>query len=126
MPAAEEEVSIFAEIRLTPADVERLQGAGLDHLIVRRGSSATPGQYMRLRADGTCTALGRDGLCSIHASRPTLCRAFPFYVDLFAGLSMVASCPGIGAGEQSVTDLRQEIEAVADMYSFWLIEIRGH
>jgi Fe-S-cluster containining protein len=112
--------SIFAQIRLTPADVERLQRAGLDHLIVRRGSIDQPDYYMRLRPDGTCSALSDNKLCSIHPHRPTICRAFPFYLDIFAGLTMVSSCPGVGAGEQTVEELREEITAAADMYRYWL------
>lgn len=124
-PPRDEVISVFTEIRLSTKDVISLQNAGFDRLIVRRGSPENPGHYMRLGEDGTCSALAKDGLCSIHPSRPTLCRAFPFYIDLFAGLSMVASCPGIGAGEQTVAELGAEIEAVAEMYAFWLKEIRG-
>lgn len=118
-----DEVSIFAQIRLSEKDVERLQAAGRDDLIVRRGASQTPRHYLRLLPDGTCAALAKDLLCTVHAARPTLCRAFPFYLDLFAGLSMVASCPGVGAGERTVAELSEEIEAVAEMYKLWLAEI---
>jgi Fe-S-cluster containining protein len=121
---AERTVNIFAEIRLTVQDIERLQDAGLDSLIVRRGSPGRPGYYMRLLPDGTCAALSPDKLCSIHPHRPTLCRAFPFYVDLFAGLSLVSSCPGVGAGEQTVKELKPEIQAAIDMYEFWLEQMR--
>ena len=117
-------VSVFAEIRLTDADVERLQGGGLDGLIVRRETTGGLAYYMKLRPDGTCSALADDGLCSIHAERPTLCRAFPFYLDLFAGLSLIASCPGVGAGQQTVAELKNEIDAAGKMYEFWLDQIR--
>lgn len=117
------EASIFAQIRLTDRDVLRLQRAGLDEYIVRRGDAAAPDYYMRLAADGSCAALAKDGLCGIHASRPTLCRAFPFYFDLFAGLAMVESCPGVGAGEQTVDHLRTDIGAAVEMYDFWIGEV---
>jgi Fe-S-cluster containining protein len=117
-------VSIFAQIRLTETDIERLRNAGNDWLMIRRGDTSTPHYYMRLQEDGSCAALGADGMCSVHASRPTICRAFPFYIDLFAGLSMVNSCPGVGAGEQTVERLMPEITAAADMYEFWIQEIR--
>lgn|GEM_PF-1293636 len=118
-----ERVSIFAQIRLTDVDVLRLQSAGLDHLITRRGDLSAPQYYMKLDSDGSCAALARDGLCGIHAQRPTICRAFPFYVDLFAGLSMVGSCPGVGAGEQTVEKLQPEIDAASEMYEFWLRQL---
>jgi Fe-S-cluster containining protein len=116
--------SIFAEIRLTPEDVERMQNAGLDHLIVRRESGQQAAHYMRLGVDGSCAALSADKTCSIHPHRPTICRAFPFYVDLFAGLSMVAACPGVGAGERTVRELEPEIRAAITMYDFWLARMR--
>jgi len=119
-----ERVSIFAQIRLTSNDVERMQAAGHDHLMVRRGDTAAPDYYMRLQADGSCSALAGDGLCSIHPHRPTICRAFPFYIDLFAGLSMVESCPGVGAGEQPIENLKTEVDAAVEMYEFWIKELR--
>lgn len=121
----EEGVSIFALIRLTDEDVQRLQAAGLDHMIVRRGSLEKPSYYLRLRPDGACSALTSDNLCSIHPHRPTLCRAFPFYFDLFAGLSMVASCPGVNAGESTVKELETEIRAAVAMYEFWVAQVRA-
>lgn len=116
-------ISIFAQIRLLPVDVQRLQFAGLDDMIVRRGSIEEPRYHLRLKPDGTCAALASGGLCSIHHARPTLCRAFPFYVDLFAGLSMVRSCPGVGAGKTKIKDLTTEIESAVTLYRFWLDEI---
>lgn len=116
--------SVFTEIRLIPKDIERLQGQGLDHLIVRRGAIGAPAYYLRLQADGTCMALSEDNLCTIHPFRPTLCRAFPFYIDLFAGLSMIRSCPGVGAGETDVSDLKNEIRAAVEMYDFWMDLLR--
>lgn len=117
------EASIFAQIRLTEHDVRRLQDAALDGAIVRRGDPSSPSYYLKLKPDGTCESLSPDGMCSIHHSRPTLCRAFPFYIDMFVGLSMVEACPGVGAGESSVADLQEEIEAAVEMTSFWIREI---
>ena len=119
-----ERVSIFSQIRLTDQDIERLQAAGYDWLMIRRGDPDAPDYYMRLQDDGSCAALGSDRLCGIHPHRPTICRAFPFYVDLFAGLSMVSSCPGVGAGEQTVARLRPEITAAVEMYEFWTEQLR--
>jgi len=115
-----EEASIFAQIRLTPDDVTRLQGAGLDWLMVYRGSASKPSHYLRLKEDGSCAALTALGSCSIHANRPTICRAFPFYLDLFAGLTMVEACPGIGSGEQPLSALAEEVNAAIKMYRFWI------
>jgi Fe-S-cluster containining protein len=119
-----EQVSIFAQIRLTDEDVKRIQSAGLDDLIVRRGSPEDPHYYMKLKPDGSCAALAKDGLCSIHGQRPTICRAFPFYIDMFAGLAMISSCPGVDAGEQPVEALQTEIGAAIDIYGFWIEQLQ--
>ncbi|MHB9130473.1 MAG: YkgJ family cysteine cluster protein [Armatimonadota bacterium] len=119
------EISIFAQIRLTETDVARLQNAGLDYMIVRRRSGAQLAYYLRLHEDGSCTALSPGNYCTIHAARPTLCRAFPFYIDLFAGLSMVTACPGIGAGKCTIDDINDEVEAAVEMYDFWVKSIQG-
>lgn len=121
---AAEEVSIFAQIRLTSEDVHRLRAAGLDHFMVYRGDPSDPSYYLRLQADGSCAALAANKLCSIHPHRPTLCRAFPFYFDLFAGLCMVDACPGVGAESQPAEALSDEIEAATTMYDFWIKQFR--
>lgn len=112
--------SIFAQIRLTPEDVSRLQQAGLDAMMVYRRTDSKDARYLRLRDDGSCSALTKSGSCGIHPHRPTICRAFPFYLDLFAGLSMVEACPGVGAGEQPVSQLLEEVRSAVAMYRFWV------
>src|SRR4028119_2407383 len=44
-----EGVSIFAQIRLTPDDIERLQTAGLDRMIVYRGDAVKPNESTPVR-----------------------------------------------------------------------------
>ena len=118
-----EDVSIFAQIRLTPEDVDRLRSAGLDHLMVYRGSVGQMDYYLRLRTDGSCAALKVDGSCSIHPHRPTICRAFPFYFDLFAGLCMVEACPGTNSEPVPIAERSEEIESAIKMYQHWLKEV---
>lgn len=106
----------FSEIALTGEDASRLLAAGCSHLI----EFTEAGHYrMRLLEDGTCSAL-KDGRCSIHKIKPTLCRAFPFYVDMFVGLCGVTECPGFGSGWTKIEDLQAEVKAAKEMYSFWL------
>lgn len=106
----------FSEIVLTDEDVGRLLDAGASHFI----ELTEQGHYrMKLQPDGTCTAL-KEGRCSIHKVKPTLCHAFPFYVDMFVGLCGVTECPGFGSGWTRVEDLKGEVQAAKDMYSFWL------
>lgn len=124
-PEPEGVVSIFALIRLSDTDLRWLQDAGLDRMVVRRGTMEQPAYYLKIREDGTCAALDSDRRCKIYAHRPTLCRAFPFYFDLFAGLSMVSSCPGVDAGQSTVGELQTEILAAVEMYELWLAEVRS-
>jgi len=106
----------FNEIVLTEEDTNRLLSSGCAHLIERTDE----GYYrMKLHQDGSCVAF-ISGRCSIHAVKPTLCRAFPFYVDMFVGLCGVTDCPGFGSGWTKVEDLRGEVKAAKKMYSFWL------
>src|SRR3954467_8392085 len=58
-------ISIFAQIRLTPEDVDRMRDAGLDHLMVYRGDPADPHYYLRLQPDGSCSALSATNMCTI-------------------------------------------------------------
>lgn len=115
-----DKISIFGQIRLTLEDVERLQSGGLDSVIVRRGDPDNPSYYLKLEEDGSCAMLNEDNTCSIYEYRPTVCRAFPFYYDLFAGLCIVKACPGIDQGNTPIDEVREEIEAAKDMYKFWL------
>jgi len=119
------DISLFAQIRLTTKDVKRLQDGGADHLIIRRGKPWTPHYYLRLKPDGACAAFASDKTCSIHSIRPTICRAFPFYIDMFAGLSLIKACSGINAGETAVSELEEEICASVEMAQFWTSEIAG-
>jgi Fe-S-cluster containining protein len=121
-----EDVSIFAHIRLTDEDVDRLRSAGLERMMVyRSGDESGHRHYLRLNPDGSCAALSPEHRCTIHPSRPTICRAFPFYFDLFAGLCMVEACPGVGGEPQPLSALQEEIRAAATMYEFWLKDMRG-
>jgi Fe-S-cluster containining protein len=78
------DISIFAQIALLPEDVSRLQNAGLESVIIRRVDDERRMRYfLKLEEDGGCSMLLQNGMCSIHEHRPTLCRAFPFYLDMF-------------------------------------------
>ena len=73
---------------------------------------------MALEQDGTCKAF-KDGRCTIHDFSPTLCKAFPFYFDMFSGLCAIR-CEGFS--DSYWTDFEQYkpyIEAARKMYEFW-------
>ena len=110
----------FAEIVLTTEDYRRLLDAGCAHLIERDSNGEC---HMRLLEDGSCMAF-EDGKCSINDYKPTLCRAFPFYVDMFVGLCGIISCPGFGRGWTLLSQLNPEIEATLKLYNFWIRRIK--
>jgi len=110
----------FAEIVLTTDDWRRLMDAGCAHLVER---APTGGYRMCLLEDGTCMAF-ENGQCSINDYKPTLCRAFPFYIDMFVGLCGVTGCPGFGSGWTPLQRLSSEIEASRKMYDFWISTIK--
>lgn len=111
----------FEEIVLTPEDYEKIYAAGHVELVEEAVSKQTGKPYykMSLEPDGTCRALHK-GLCSINSIKPTLCRAFPFYYDMFAGLCAI-DCEGFSDDYWTeLENCRYALDAAKDMYQFWL------
>ena len=109
----------FDEIVLTPADYKKIYSAGHAEVIEEAVSSHTGKKYykMALEPNGTCKALC---LCTINDIKPTLCRAFPFYFDMFSGLCAI-DCEGFS--DEYWTELENcnyALEAAKEMYEFWL------
>lgn len=110
----------FSEIALTDKDAINIINHGFSNFVEKTKF----GYYrMAILTDGTCQAW-KNGRCSINSFKPTLCRAFPFYVDMFAGLCIITSCEGCGAGWTSLDLLKNEIDAAGEMYQFWVDRIR--
>lgn len=111
----------FDEIVLTQEDYRKLFDNGLIDLIEEGYSPEMNKKYykMALEKDGTCKAFV-NGKCSIHEISPTLCKAFPFYFDIFSGLCAI-TCEGFS--DDYWTDLKnyqQNFENAKKMYSFWM------
>lgn len=111
----------FDEIVLTQEDFRTLYNRGYAELIEEGYSKEMKKPYykMALEEDGTCKAFV-DGKCSIHEFSPTLCKAFPFYFDMFSGLCAIG-CEGFS--DEYWTDLedyRPNFENAKKMYEFWL------
>ena len=53
--------------------------------------------FIKLNEDKSCP-FWKNGLCEIYFKKPLVCSAYPFYIDLFAGICVDKSCPGIGGG----------------------------
>lgn len=111
----------FDEIVLTPADYKRIYDNGYVNLIEEDISEQTGKRYykMALASDGTCLAL-KNGLCSVNSIKPTLCKAFPFYIDMFSGLCAI-KCDGFSDDYWTETEnCRYALDAAREMYEFWI------
>lgn len=111
----------FDEIVLTEEDYESFCANGLERFIEEGVSEVNGKKYykMALEADGTCKAFV-DGKCSIYKHSPTLCKAFPFYYDMFSGLCAI-SCEGFT--DDNWVDLKEMdsfLENAKKMYKFWM------
>lgn len=111
----------FEEIVLTEEDCRNLIDSGYENLIEEGFSPLANKEYYKiaLKEDGTCKAWV-NGRCSIHAISPTLCKAFPFYFDMFSGLCAIG-CEGFSEDCQvELADVAGFIESAKKMYRFWL------
>ncbi len=122
----------FEEIVLTEEDCRALTEQGRADLIEEgyAASVGKPYRKMALEPSGACKAWV-DGRCSVYDSRPTLCRAFPFYFDLFSGLCIIR-CEGcssdrrvtadavLSEGDTPLTPYRDSIDSAKRMYEYWL------
>lgn len=111
----------FDEIVLTPEDYQRLYENGYADLIEEGYSEEMKKSYykMALEEDGTCKAFV-NGKCSIHEFSPTLCKAFPFYFDMFSGLCAIG-CEGFSDKYWTdVENYRPYFENARKMYEYWL------
>ena len=72
--------------------------------------------YIKLtRKDRSCPFLV-DGQCSHYEHRPHLCKAYPFYIDLFSGINMDLSCPGVGKGWTKLSNIRKNVKSLTKIY----------
>ncbi len=111
----------FDEIVLTPEDYAVLCENGCRDFIEEGYSEFNGKKYykMALEEDGTCKAF-KNGRCSIYKFSPTLCKAFPFYYDMFSGLCAI-DCEGFS--DENWVDIkhfRSFFDNAQKMYRFWL------
>ena len=111
----------FDEIVLTADDFKRIYENGYADLVEDGYSTQMTKSYkkMALEKDGTCRAF-HEGKCRINNVKPTLCRAFPFYFDMFSGLCAI-SCEGFSDDYWAVvSDYQSCFDAARSMYEFWI------
>jgi len=111
----------FDEIVLTTDDYNNLVENGYGHLIEKGVSKVNGKEYfkMALFEDGSCKAF-KDGKCSIYKNSPTLCKAFPFYFDMFSGLCAI-DCEGFSDDTWvDIASVQPMIDRAKKMYQFWI------
>lgn len=110
------EGNLFSEIILTDDDVNQITEAGYGELI--RSSANGRHKVISTAPDGVCFALN-NGICSIYESRPAICRAYPLYLDMFAGMTEQKECPEVESSGIMKKD-SQTVEALLSVYEYWL------
>ncbi|HAS00131.1 MAG TPA: hypothetical protein DEA43_02435 [Candidatus Moranbacteria bacterium] len=100
------------EIEVLPNEIKKLKNDCKDCI----KSNADKGKsYMNLYKDHTCVLL-KNGMCSKYEKRPSVCRSYPFYIDLFSGLNIDNSCPGVKKGWTNVSDLHINLSSLIKLY----------
>lgn len=74
---------------------------------------------IKLKVDGSCPFF-ENGRCAIYEHRPHLCQAYPFYVDLCAGVCLDTRCPGIKQGWVSTNVAMAMVNSLAEIVQFHL------
>lgn len=106
---------------LTKRDIKNMKKCGCEKYIEYIGNKDAK---LKVASDGTCFFL-KNGKCAMYKNRPQVCNAFPFYIDMFSGLSVVTGdCPGVGAGWTPIEELYDSIKDTTDVYELWIKKIR--
>ncbi len=104
----------FSDIILTDKDAKAILSSKYRELVYK----GQDGLYrLKTAEDGACSAY-IQGKCSINDLKPTICKCFPLYLDVFIGLCSQKDC--IAADSRfDFQNYRNEIEPLLDMYEFW-------
>lgn len=103
---------IFSDIVLTYADVEAMKMNGLEDIYENRDGLF----FLKMNINGSCPHYLSDGKCKIYPYRPSLCKAYPLYLDMFGGLCFINSCPGANSQADNLSKYSHQISALLDVY----------
>nr|VFJ91610.1 MAG: Fe-S-cluster containining protein [Candidatus Kentron sp. LFY] len=104
------------KIILLPQDVEQLEEISRDDLI----STENGFRFMKTHEDGRCHAF-IGGKCEVYHHRPTVCRAYPLYFDMFTGLCVDTNCPGIDNKESiNSSGMSHFYDDLVKVYKYWV------
>lgn len=83
------------EILILPKEISGI----LNKYIVKKKGN----HYLKLKKNRFCPIFA-NGKCNQFDIRPSVCRAYPFYIDLFTGLNIDITCPSIGGVDANRND----------------------
>jgi Fe-S-cluster containining protein len=105
----------FNEIILTNNDLQvLLQSKYSDYVYISYDGLGR----VKTDSNGKCRAFSNDQ-CEINEFKPTICKCFPLYLDLFIGLCTIKSCPSTMEGLLE-NDYKSEIKSFIEMCEFWI------
>lgn len=110
------ESRFFSEIILTSVDIKALTDNGFSKYIYTKKDGNS---YLKTTPTGICCAY-TNGNCAINDFKPTICKAYPFYLDMFSGLCAIRNCPGISYQETAINDYKNELNSLLDIYEHWI------
>ena len=105
----------FKEIVLTDRDASLLKNSKYSEYVYQ-GSDGLFRIYTS--EDGCCKAY-RNGKCSIEELKPTICKCYPLYLDIFVGICSILSCPAVDSNF-SLSQYEDELIPFLDMCEFWV------
>jgi len=103
----------FSEIPLTKENVEFIKKINQEEKIYFKKEIDL--WFIKLNRDTSCPFFHK-GLCSIQESKPPICKAYPFYLDPCAGLSIDKSCPGVKKCSRCNQNFDEEFQALKEAY----------
>ncbi len=114
----------FHEILLTTEDanlIRRFVGPERFRRLVVQHEEAGEREYaIKLKEDMSCPFWKYNGECEINLVKPAVCRAFPLYVDMFTGLCIIKTCPGVGQGWTTPEETQRMLDALSEVYNMHL------
>ncbi len=109
------------EIVLTPKDINLLKTAKRDDLICYEKEKLP---RIKTDFDGTCAAF-KNGQCEIYPNRPSICKAYPLYMDMYMGVCLLKECPGCFE-DADIDAFSESISCLLDVYQYWIDHYRKH
>jgi len=107
------------DIIILPKEAEKFKSAGLGEYLEEKKENF----YFKLGEDRSCPFF-KNNKCSQYKNRPSLCRAYPFYIDLFSGLNIDTGCPGVGKGWTNIKKIKPFLKALIKVYKKHINDIQ--